>query len=74
MRRLLRTAAALAMMGLVLLPAGCWPKGRHCERCESAVVQDGPDQPTRLIKGRCVIKGREIDCATASRDCPECSH
>lgn len=73
MRRLLRIGAFLALIGLVLLPVGCWPKGGHCERCESAVVQDSPDRPTRLIKGRCVIKGQEIDCATASRACPECN-
>lgn len=74
MRRLFRTGAHLALLGLLIFLPGCWPNGQHCERCEAAVVQDSPDRPTRLIKGRCVINGREIDCATASRACPDCNH
>lgn len=74
MRTLLRSAAVLGVSAFLLLPQGCWSESGHCEKCELAVVQDNPDRPTRLVRGRCVINGREIDCATASRACPECRH
>jgi hypothetical protein len=74
MRTLRKAAALVLVLGWGFLPLGCWSESGHRERCELAVVQDSPDRPTRLIRGRCVINGREIDCATASRACPECRH
>jgi hypothetical protein len=69
MRRIIQSL--VVTIALVAAP-GCGPEGRYCSNCESGVAQTDADGRARLIRGRCKVSGREIDCAREHAFCPEC--
>lgn len=70
MRKLLLALLA-AFSGFAV--TGCGPDAQYCDSCEAAVTPSGPDGRARLVRGRCVVGGQEIDCGTAEHvKCPSC--
>ncbi len=69
MKRFLEILAAM----MVIIPVtGCGPGEKTCDWCESAVVQQDSDERPRLVRGRCIVDGRPIDCRRHSNECPKC--
>lgn len=67
-----RTLMIMIPMIALLLGSGCGPNARYCSNCETAVSQSDTDDHARLIRGRCNVGGREIDCTRQHKACPEC--
>lgn len=70
MKQLLESLLAL----LALYCSGCGPNPQYCSRCETVVSQSEKDERVRLIRGRCTVGGKEIDCTHEHARCPECKH
>ncbi len=69
MKHALMTLAAT--LGL-FLASGCGPDARYCSNCETGVAQTDADGRARLVRGRCNVNGRVIDCTREHAFCPDC--
>lgn len=70
--KMIRLLGIMIVTATVLAAAGCGPEVRYCSNCEASVVQADADGRARLVRGRCRVGGRDIDCAREHALCPEC--